>query len=709
MPEESGPEDRAAQQSRNGWGPIPLPTGKKAQPPAGFTGSHPMPSYADWWTYYEEAPAKWGNLGARIPENIVGVDVDAYGDKNGAATLALLGGADYPDTVVLSARFRAGYDGKSGIRFFRLPEGVTQDMLWGAHDGIEILRLGHRYAVSPGSLHPDGFTYQLFDQRTQQFVDVLPPVDTLPVLPIELARLLTVDGAPWAGEAGEGERPKDDNPICPFSTKMVNKAIGSFKNKDSRYGAMSDAVWTLVNGEDEGHHLGEALEILKLAYVGAAAKDRREAGHEPPDSEFDRNVRDAYRKVALNPTDEMFKACCYTGEAAEPLVLPEAVEESDDDEEDEPKEPTAYDKAVLQKFAELRVFEDAKERLAAFKVGDAEPLVPITLREFLAQPDEDTKYRVEDVWPSEGRVLLAAGAKAGKTTMVACNLIPSLVDGKPFLGRFDAQPLDGVVVYLNMEVGEKKMRTWLREAGVENLDAVVVLNLRGMASALTINSAKGRERIAKDLRSMGAKVVILDPLVPLLAALGLDENSNGEVAKFFSYWSETMRLGEVVDDMIVHHTGHAGERSRGASRLLDEPDAIWTLTKDAGGGTGKPDDDMWDDMSPTRFLQAYGRDVTLDPEELEFDELTRLLRLTGTSKRSAVMSKRRETKNENAVATVRQLFSDGKARTKTEITNAIKVSNGDKYAIAQYLIDAGMLYDTGNRRGTGILYLWREE
>ena len=104
-PEEVSLEDRAGQQDRAGWGPIPLPTGQKAQPPVGFTGGHPVPSYADWYTIYEENPAKWGNLGARVPERVVGVDVDAYDGKNGAATWNLLGGKDFEPTVVLSARF----------------------------------------------------------------------------------------------------------------------------------------------------------------------------------------------------------------------------------------------------------------------------------------------------------------------------------------------------------------------------------------------------------------------------------------------------------------------------------------------------------------------------------------------------------------------------------------------------------------------------
>ena len=711
-PSEPTLEDRAAQQSRNGWGPLPLPTGKKAMPPKGFTGAgSPMPSYADWYTIYEEQSARWGNLGTRIPENVVGVDVDAYGDKNGAATFALLGGVDYPPTVVLSARFRAGYDGKSGIRFYRLPDGVDQSMLWGAHDGIEILRFGHRYAVSPGSLHPDGFTYQLFDQRTQQFVDGLPPVEDLPMLTVEQARTLTVEGAPWAGDASDAERPKDEHAQCPYTARLLNRAISDMRNEDSRYGTMSDTVWALVNGEDEGHHLGEALELLKLAYVAFAAKDRREAGHEPPASEFDRNVKDAYRKVGANPTDEMFKACCAD---YEPLSPPgdNAVDDDDffgDDEVEEEKPETAYEKEVRRQYVELRIRADAKALMDADVLAAAKPLVGLTLEEFLAEPDEDAQYRVTDLWPSHGRVLLPAPAKGGKSTLLGCNLLPSLVDGTPFLGRYDVQQVTGNVIYFNMEIGEQTFRRWLRDAGVQNTQKVIVVNLRGKASALQLTTEKGRKKVAEWMKRHEAEATILDPLAPLLSALGIEENDNSGIARFFSMWSETLDLAGIVDDIIAHHTGHAGERSRGASRLLDEPDAIWTLTKDQPKESSNKDEDFWEDPSPTRYLQAYGRDVDLAPEELSFDPETRLLTLTGNKKGAVQQTKRRDQRAMNVAQQVREMLADGKSMNKTEIARALEnIGNAHRYAAVENLIISGVLYDTGARRNNGTLYAWSD-
>ena len=320
-------------------------------------------------------------------------------------------------------------------------------------------------------------------------------------------------------------------------------------------------------------------------------------------------------------------------------------------------DPDWYTLAVQRRYSELKVTEDARALLAAEKAGAAPDLAGITLADFLAEPDAPVRYRVDGLWPAEGRVLLAASAKSGKTTMVAANLLPSLVDGRDFLGRYPASTVDGTVVMLNMEVGENTLRRWMRESGIQNTSRVLVGNLRGKASALTLNTEAGRSRLAEWLRAAEAEVVILDPLAPVLASLGLDENSNADVAQFFSWWSEALTLAGVRDDVVVHHAGHAGQRSRGASRLLDEPDAVWTLTREMEeGGEFSP-------LEPTRYLSAYGRDVELQPEALAFELSTRRLVLTGKGKA--------EMKASRVVDSIREVMADGSRMSRSRICDLV--------------------------------------
>lgn len=283
----------------------------------------------------------------------------------------------------------------------------------------------------------------------------------------------------------------------------------------------------------------------------------------------------------------------------------------------------ALKRMVDEAFLRMLVNKQAKQLLARVELGQIAPLEGIDLASFMEQQDEEEQYRIHGLWPAEGRVLLSAAAKAGKTTMVVGNLIPALVDGIPFLGNHAVEPVTRRIVVFNMEVGERTLRNWLRKSGIRATDRVVVVNLRGKASALQLNTEEGRARLAQFLIGLDAEIVILDPLAPVLAAHGIDENDNSSIAQFFSWWSEALALAGVRDDLIVHHTGHAGDRSRGASRLLDEPDAIWTLKRD------RPEDDEEAEFQPLerRYLTAYGRDVELAPAALSFDPETGRLRI----------------------------------------------------------------------------------
>ena len=362
---------------------------------------------------------------------------------------------------------------------------------------------------------------------------------------------------------------------------------------------------------------------------------------------------------------------------------------------DDSPDTSPYDQAVQRRFAELRILEDAKLLLAAHKAGQAHPLDAINLTEFLTQPDEQEKYRVTGLWPAQGRVLLAAAAKSGKTTIVVANLLPSLVDGRAFLGEHSSHPVTGRVIYLNMEVGERTIRNWMRRAGIINTDQVAVVNLRGKASALTLNTDQGRQRFAAFLTTHQAEIVILDPLAPLLATLGLDENSNTDVALFFSWWSEVLNLAQVTDDLVVHHTGHAGQRSRGASRLLDEPDAIWTLTK--GLGTDPDDDELLGSTQP-RFLSAYGRDVDKAEEGLDYNPDTGQLTYNGRN--------RSQTKTAGKLDHLIELLKDQTPRTKNQIAILAGGNRNSIYRALQEMETTGLLFPSGRtQNGAHLLVL----
>lgn len=296
--------------------------------------------------------------------------------------------------------------------------------------------------------------------------------------------------------------------------------------------------------------------------------------------------------------------------------------------------------------------------LAAQREAAVVPPAPTNLADLLAQPDDEAAYRVGELWPTGGRVLLAAQFKAGKSTLVG-NVLRSLVDGDKFLDRFDAVPV-GRVALIDTELDTRTLRRWLREQAIDNTERVSVLPLRGAVSTFDILDPATRARWAAQLS--GADVVILDCLRPILDALGLSEDKDaGRVLVAFD-----ALLAEIgaTEGLVVTHMGHEAERARGDSRLRDWPDAEWKIAR---GG-----DDSDDDGRRPRYFSALGRDVSLPEGLLTFDPETRRLAYGEGNRRDS-----------NARAALPELMALIRAEPGTLSKNAAEIRLRDEHAIPQ--------------------------
>ncbi|CAI9407873.1 hypothetical protein AESSP_01913 [Aestuariimicrobium sp. T2.26MG-19.2B] len=121
----------------------------------------------------------------------------------------------------------------------------------------------------------------------------------------------------------------------------------------------------------------------------------------------------------------------------------------------------------------------------------------------------------------------------------------------------------------------------------------------------------------------GDDIVILDCLRPALDALGLSENT--EAGQFLTAFGELLGEACVPEAIAIHHTGHAGERSRWDSRILD-PDAIWSLRRDG-------EDAGANVASAPRYFSAYGRDVEQPERRLDFAARGQRLTLSGATRK----------------------------------------------------------------------------
>jgi P4 family phage/plasmid primase-like protien len=179
----------AAEYLSKGYSPLPLPPRKKKSPPDGYTGKDGVmasgPDVFQWAEMWPDA-----NIALRLPKGVIGIDVDNYGGKQGLTTMrtALEQWGKLPIVGRLTSRYVEDELRVSGIRFFRVPEDtVLYDTLAAAGVGpdVEILQHHHRYALAPGSIHPDTDMPYEWIEADASTIGELPAVADLPELPVE--------------------------------------------------------------------------------------------------------------------------------------------------------------------------------------------------------------------------------------------------------------------------------------------------------------------------------------------------------------------------------------------------------------------------------------------------------------------------------------------------------------------------------------------
>jgi hypothetical protein len=303
----------------SGWSPFPLPAGQKDPPPDGCTGRGGE-NYDRVRLEREAATVPGANIGLRMAKDMIGIDVDAYGQKNGWAELAELQRrlGELPDTYISTSRA----DGASGIRFYRVPEGLK----WPGKLGksIEVLQHAHRYAVVWPSVHPSGKRYRWYFGNWEP-QDRPPSPTQIPELPARWVETIT------GGTADDGGDPKADirdvetghvftaGTACRKTAEALQGYLGR-KTAEARHDAMLHTQLDLVRLGERGHRgVRESLLALRDQFVSDVAEDRtggKEVG------EFQRGIDGALQIVYATPTPERERGCRCGPEAAG-LILPQ--------------------------------------------------------------------------------------------------------------------------------------------------------------------------------------------------------------------------------------------------------------------------------------------------------------------------------------------------------------------------------------------------
>lgn len=609
-----------------GWSPIPLPPGKKFPPPTGFTGkTGMMASRADAFTWYTEGEyetdngtQKVGNVALRLPPNVLGIDVDHYGTKTGADSIAEAEAelGPLPRTWIATSR----PDTASGIRLYRVPEGLS----WRGLADVDAIHHSWRYVVAPPSIHPttgNEYVWITPDGELHGGTGDLPSPATLPELPAPWVKHLS-GPASATSSAGSVDLDSVGQAIAAMPKGepcgCINRAAGkTLTTAGGRHDSYLRAVLAVLGHGRRGCPGAAAtLQRMRAAFV-AEVTSTGDLLRTPEQAASEWSNYFTGAAIGDVLADPQGSRCLKDPAAYGPELAPYEDADSPD---------VARRMRVLEAADELRIREEARDILAAERAAnayDAPPVLP--LEELIAITEAETvSWRWEGLAEISDRLLIEAAAKTGKSTLML-NLVRSLIDGTPLLDHFTTTGLahGEVLLYIDTELGRRKVSRWLAEVlDTEQRERVLVWSITGKAGSLDPRKTDTRKRMASDIEKAldGNRVgyAIVDVASAWTAALGIDENSNADVRG----WLESVHALSLEISAeglaVAHHTGHSAERSRGASAFRDWPDVFATLTR----GTEDNDTD-------TRYISATGRDVDVPETALSYDHTTRRLSLAG--------------------------------------------------------------------------------
>lgn len=274
----------------------------------------------------------------------------------------------------------------------------------------------------------------------------------------------------------------------------------------------------------------------------------------------------------------------------------------------------------FEELNKLRVREAAKrafrlevieKETAVMDIGDIE-----AGEIFITSPTVNPKWVVEGLIPYNGSTLLTGKFKSGKSTLML-NLIQAVTSGADFLGTFNVpKPMN--VAYVDMELGRDLAKRWIKDMTGLNPSKLQYLDRRGRGYTLNMRSETLRAKWARMLIEKEVDVLIVDPLSPIMSALGVDENSNEVVRPMLDAFDSLAVEANLKALVVSHHTGHQDpNRARGATAFMDWASAFMSVIRQG------------EEYDSPRVFRASGRDVAVDTSELLFDRRLRKLKLSG--------------------------------------------------------------------------------
>jgi hypothetical protein len=564
-----------------GFPPIPLPARCKYPPPEGLTGFDGTDLEAA-----DIGALEWeGNVGLRVPVDVIGIDVDAY--RGGLDTLHDLTEklGKLPPTWII----HSGRNDDSGIRLFRVPEGLTWITTLA---GIDIIQRNHRYAVAPPSVHPEGRVYQWWDQTIKAQAETIPHVDDLPYLPwawiSELSRATRDEADVTRSHAvdAQGKRTFIDahahGDAQGYATVIVQHFTDQWHEGFARHDSMQHCLtWAMEHARAGVLGTQETIDALANAWIDSMVNEaprvnarRSLIGSTVRVTEFDAMLRHAIGKANAKTDDELHK---FRNDVIGPTIIV----------------PTPTPAAVIDEYQ------------------PTDDDIFIDWQEFARRDVTPRAWLVDDFWPLGRAMALWARAKEGKSEL-ALWCAARLAMGLDVWTGAACDPID--VAYFDFEMTDDDLEERLDEFGFD-YDDLGHLHYALLPPIHALDQEAGGRELVAHVERVGARAVIIDTFTGAVAG---GENDSDTIRAFTRFTGLALKQRGIA----YLRTDHAGKDQakgpRGTSAKQQDVDVTWRLHKTQTGVkltsqsrlSWVPTDLVIDrTMDPTTMLLGYSRPV----------------------------------------------------------------------------------------------------
>gem|GEM_PF-1156995 len=246
-------------------------------------------------------------LGERLPQGVLGIDVDAYDGKNGQRTLSDWEAQFGP--LPATYRVTARRDGVSGILLYRVPIGYYPKET--PNSGVEFLDHHHRYMAAPPSWHHTGRPYRLILPNGKRSKSgLLPLVDEIPMLPQSYLDGLPANSAQAEGRDAEGSEvagfaTRYDSGPQPEAVHWIISATINSPDAEGTYNPTRDALCWAAR-EAKGGRFGWSSAADEIHRAARRAYETR--GSQLDEADFARLVSYAVGQVRDTDEEQLYDA-----------------------------------------------------------------------------------------------------------------------------------------------------------------------------------------------------------------------------------------------------------------------------------------------------------------------------------------------------------------------------------------------------------------